>query len=113
MTDKEFKKILSLVVEKAKTSNAFQIEIAQWPKSLKVSGFDEAYSIYKKLINFFNGLSVRIDVKDMENDSVCWYNCLNSCSVVIDENNSIHFIIETENDFDKRIFLYAIEKFII
>ena len=113
MAEKEFKKILSLVVEKAKKSNTFQIDIEQWPKTLKVNGFDEAYAIYKKLLSFFNGLSVRLDVRDVENDSSYWYNCVRSFAVGIDENNSIHFIIETENDLDKQLFLYAVEKFII
>jgi hypothetical protein len=113
MNEKEFKKILSLVVAKAKKGNTFQIDIEQWPKSLKVNGFDEAYAIYKKLLNFFNGLSVRLDLRDLENDSSYWCNCIRSFSVGIDENNAIHFIIETENDLDKQLFLYAVEKFVI
>lgn len=113
MTDKEFKKIISLVVEKAKKSNTFQIDIEQWPKALKVNGFDEANAIYRKLLSFFNGLTVRLDVRDVENDCSYWYNCVRSFSVGIDENNSIHFIIDAENELDKQLFLYAVEKFII
>ena len=107
------KKALKFVIDKAEKSDTFKIKLEDWPKSLKVTGFDEANEIYRGLLDFFNGFNVSISARDYYNDSSYFQNCLRMFSIGIDENNDIDIKILPDTELGKNIFVYAIKRMVL
>lgn len=109
----KLKKALKFVIDKAEKSNTFKIKLEDWPKSLKVAGFDEANELYRGLLDFFNGFNVSISARDFYNDSSYYQNCLRRFSIGIDENNDMDFKIVADTELGKKIFVYAIKNIVL
>lgn len=109
----KIKKALKFVISKAEKSDIFKIKMEDWPKSLKVDGFDEANEIYRGLLDFFNGFNVSISARDYYNDSSYMQNCLRMFSIGIDENNDIDFKVLADTELGKKIYVYAIKRLVL